>query len=75
MTIDFERLKGVLYTAVLSDVLDEIGLPQQAMRPFVRPLDDSLVMFGRARTGAYMHALAVSEGENPYALEMESSTA
>ena len=49
MTIDFAALKTVLYSAVLSDVLDGFGRPSQAMRPFIRPLDEALVMFGRAR--------------------------
>ena len=40
-----------LYSPVLSDVLDSLGYRRQAMRPFVRPLDEDLVLFGRARTG------------------------
>ena len=49
MTIDINESKALLYTAVLSDVMDDLGLMNQAMRPFVRPLDDGLVMMGRAR--------------------------
>jgi regulator of RNase E activity RraA len=64
-------LRGLLYTPVVSDVLDSMGLPNQALRPFVRPLDDSLVLFGRARTGRYAPVTAGSAGENPYALEMD----
>lgn len=69
-TIDFASLKSVLYTAVLSDVLDTIGRPYQAMKPFVRPLDEDLAMFGRARTGLYMPVYSVAEGENPYDIEI-----
>ena len=47
--------KTVLYSAVLSDTLDGLGHMNQAMRPFIRPLDETLVMFGRARTGP-LHA-------------------
>ncbi len=54
-----------LYASVLSDVLDEVGLRNQAFRPFVRPLDDTLVLFGRARTGLYMNVYDAPEGENP----------
>lgn len=54
MAFDLDQLKGVLYAAVLSDTLDSLGLANQAMRPFVRPLDESLVLFGRARTGLYL---------------------
>lgn len=63
-------LARLLYTAVVSDVLDSVGLMHQAVRPFVRPLDESLVMFGRARTGRYQ-AVAQASSENPYALEMD----
>ena len=37
MPIDMTALKDVLYSAVLSDLLDEFGRRDQAMRPFVRP--------------------------------------
>lgn len=70
MAIDFLTLKGQLYSAVLSDVLDGFGFKHQAMQPFVRPLDESLVLFGRARTGMYMNTYAVAEGENPYEIEI-----
>lgn len=59
-----------LFTAVLSDVLDAAGRRSQAMRPGVRPLDDSLVMVGRARTGLYADVYHVVPGENPYELEI-----
>ncbi|MQT14156.1 RraA family protein [Segnochrobactrum spirostomi] len=68
--IDFKALKGVLYSAVLSDVLDGFGCPNQAMRPFVRPLDEGKVLFGRARTGLYAHVYGVTEGRNPYEVEI-----
>ena len=67
---DFQRLKGELYTAVLSDVMDEFGLMNQAMRPFIRPVDDALVMIGRARTGLFAETYAVRDGENPYEIEI-----
>src|SRR3982750_3110858 len=47
-----------LNTAVLSDTLDSLHLMQQAMKPFMRPLDDTLQLFGRARTGVYMPVYA-----------------
>ncbi|MCC6869461.1 MAG: RraA family protein [Burkholderiales bacterium] len=59
-----------LYTAVFSDVLDELGYRDQALSPSIRPLDDELVMVGRARTGAYREVYRVVPGENPYALEI-----
>jgi 4-hydroxy-4-methyl-2-oxoglutarate aldolase len=67
---DFSRLSGVLYSAVLSDVMDEFGLVNQAMRPFVRPIEDTLVLMGRARTGLFASTYSVREGENPYEIEI-----
>jgi 4-hydroxy-4-methyl-2-oxoglutarate aldolase len=63
-------LRRRLYSSVLSDVLDGMGLRDQAMRPFVRPLDDNDVLFGRARTGLYMPVYEARPGENPYDVEM-----
>lgn len=70
MSFDFAVLKKQLYSAVLSDVLDSFGRKGQAMRPFVRPLDETLVLFGRARTGLYMNTYSVADGENPYEVEI-----
>ena len=53
-----------LFSAVLSDALDAYGAPGYAMSPRMRPLDDSLKMCGRARTGAYMEMPYVTEGTN-----------
>ena len=67
---DFKQLSRELYSAVLSDVMDEFGLMSQAMRPFVRPLDEGLVMMGLARTGLFANTFGVREGENPYEIEI-----
>ncbi|QPC42933.1 RraA family protein [Kaustia mangrovi] len=67
---DFETLKTILYSSVISDVLDGLGYRDQAMLPFMRPLDDDHVLFGRARTGLFMNTYAVAEGENPYEVEI-----
>ncbi len=68
---DLESLRTKLYSAVLSDVLDQLGYPSQAVKPFVRPLDDAAVLCGYARTGLYMKRYHFPEGHNPYALEMD----
>lgn len=69
--LDLAELKGRLYAAVLSDVLDELGHPDQAVKPLVRPLDEASVLCGFARTGLYMKRYHLPEGHNPYALEMD----
>jgi 4-hydroxy-4-methyl-2-oxoglutarate aldolase len=65
-----EQIVAKVYSAVLSDVLDAAGYRRQAMRPFIRPLDDSLVLFGRVRTGLYANSFHVDPKKNPYAVEM-----
>lgn len=69
--LDLAELKGRLYSAVLSDVLDGLGQPNQAVKPFVRPLDEASVLCGFARTGLYMKRYHLPQGHNPYALEMD----
>jgi 4-hydroxy-4-methyl-2-oxoglutarate aldolase len=62
---------NALNAAVLSDTLDSLGHMDQAMRPFMRPLDESLRLIGRARTGLYMPVYALPQaGENPYEVEI-----
>jgi 4-hydroxy-4-methyl-2-oxoglutarate aldolase len=68
-SIDIEAMQG-LSAAILSDIMDSLALGRRAMAPFVRPLDDSKVLIGRARTGLYMPAYSVREGENPYEVEI-----
>ena len=63
---DWERL----YTAVLSDLLDEIGCMGQVMTPRIRPLDESIKLCGRARTGQYEEVDGVEPDVNPYELEI-----
>ncbi|HTO81811.1 MAG TPA: RraA family protein [Methylomirabilota bacterium] len=59
-----------LYSGVISDVLDGLGHMHHAMAPNVRPLDETLVLFGRARTGLYMPVYHVEAGINPYEWEI-----
>lgn len=59
-----------LYAAVISDVLDSLGHMNGAMRPGIRPLDESLVLCGRARTALYHEVYHVADGHNPYELEI-----
>src|SRR5688572_26645820 len=66
-----ESLRTRLFTAVLSDCLDAAGYRDQALAACIRPLDDSLVLCGRARTGLYGDVYEAREGENPYELEIQ----
>jgi len=65
-----DAARTLLYSAVISDTLDGLGHWEHSMAPGIRPLDDSLILFGRARTGLYMSVYEVEAGINPYELEI-----
>jgi regulator of RNase E activity RraA len=69
-TAFLDELRRKLYSAVLSDVLDELGHMHQAMAPAIRPLDEGLVLAGYARTGLFREVSGAVPGENPYELEI-----
>ena len=71
MTQMLALLRQRLFTAVLSDCLDAAGHRNQAMQARIRPLDETLVLCGRARTALYMDVYEAPEGENPYELEIQ----
>jgi regulator of RNase E activity RraA len=73
MSVDEQMIASArerLYSAVLSDVLDELGYRHQVLPPRIRPLDDQLILAGRARTGLYRDVYHVARGHNPYELEI-----
>jgi 4-hydroxy-4-methyl-2-oxoglutarate aldolase len=70
MTQSLAAIRERLFASVLSDCLDAAGHPNQALRAGIRPLDDALVLCGRARTAAYMEVYDAPKGENPYELEI-----
>ncbi len=59
-----------LFVALLSDTLDSVGYRHQAFASHIRPLDEELVLVGRARTGLYREVFHVEPSENPYELEI-----
>jgi regulator of RNase E activity RraA len=65
-----ETARQSLYAAVLSDVLDAQGYRHQVLPPSIRPLDERLILCGRARTGLYRDVYHVAPGHNPYELEI-----
>jgi regulator of RNase E activity RraA len=70
MTVSLETLGAQLFTSVLSDCLDAAGHRRQALAARIRPLDEALVLCGRARTGLYVDVYEARDGENPYELEI-----
>src|ERR1700754_5242159 len=66
------KVREQFFSALLSDVLDGLGYVNQAMPSTIRPLDDALVMAGRARTALYLEVFEQpAPGENPYELEIQ----
>lgn len=71
MAPSLTQIRETLFTSVLSDCLDAVGFTSQALPPRIRPLDESLVMAGRARTAAFMEVFDHEPGSNPYELEIQ----
>jgi regulator of RNase E activity RraA len=63
-------IRDSLFTSVLSDCLDSVGVMSQAVASRIRPLDEEIVMVGRARTAAFMEVYHHEAGTNPYELEI-----
>ena len=59
-----------LYTAVVSDALDQLGVRNQAMREYLRPLHARCTFAGWARTISCVDVYHIPEA--PYALEIEA---
>src|SRR5436190_20766621 len=59
-----------LYTAVVSDSMDQLGYRNQAMREYLRPLYASCKIAGWARTIACSNLYHVPE--DPYGIEIEA---
>lgn len=66
----FETMVSVLYTAALSDVLDEMGYREQVVSPRlgIRPLTPDWVIVGRART---FYNEPNEDPEDPYTLAIQ----
>ena len=65
-----KKIRETLFVSLLSDTLDSLGHRHQAFAANIRPLDEELVLVGRARTGLYRDVFHIAEGENPYELEI-----
>jgi 4-hydroxy-4-methyl-2-oxoglutarate aldolase len=66
----FRQIEEHLYTAVISDSLDELGYRNQALREFIRPLSHHDKFAGWARTLSYVDIYHIPQ--NPYAMEIDA---
>lgn len=63
----FALARRELFTAVVGDIMDTVGLMKQFLPPQIRPLRDDMVLIGRAMTvlGADVFASKVEGSANP----------
>jgi 4-hydroxy-4-methyl-2-oxoglutarate aldolase len=66
----FTHLESTLYTAVVSDALDDLGYRDQAMAEYLRPVGANVKFAGWARTIACIDTYHL--GDDPYGLEIEA---
>ncbi|QQK78851.1 RraA family protein [Salicibibacter cibi] len=68
--MNFNELEEQLFTGVIADTLDSIGLRSQVMQHHIRPIDPSFKFVGRALT--VLATDVYEEPENPYEKELEA---
>jgi len=68
--LDFDLMKEKLYSAVIADILDEMGYRNQAMNHTIHPLCEDDVVVGRAFT--VLAADVYDIPEKPYEKEFKS---
>lgn len=66
--ITLEMMRGCLYSAVVSDALDSVGLMRQSPRALLRPLTSSAVLIGRCKTSLWADMAHADPA--PYKLEL-----
>lgn len=66
----YQFIEQKLYTAVLSDIMDELELKDRAMRADIRPIHPDNLVAGRARTMLWMEVYEVYE--HPYKIMIEA---
>ncbi|REK09105.1 MAG: RraA family protein [Planctomycetota bacterium] len=67
--LDFTALRATLYTAVVADVLDALGLRSQAVDLPLVPISGEGLLLGRAKTTQWED---VDEDPRPYELELQA---
>jgi regulator of RNase E activity RraA len=66
----FEIARRELFTAVVGDVMDKLGLHHQFLPPGIQALDRGMVAIGRAMT--VLEADCFEEGAKPFGLMLEA---
>jgi len=66
----FRIATAELFTAVVGDVMDKMGLRRQFLPADIRPLDPAMVVLGRAMT--VLEADCFDEGDPPFGLMLDA---
>src|SRR5215207_3784790 len=63
----FARARRELFTAVVGDVMDKLGLRRQFLLPRIQPLRDDMIVLGRAMPvlEADVHGENINDSANP----------
>ena len=61
----FDIVRNELYTAVVGDVMDKLGLLNQFLPPQIHPLQDDMFIIGRAMTVLEADVVSDSSSNNP----------
>lgn len=61
----FDIVRNELYTAVVGDVMDKLGLLHQFLPPQIQPLQDDMFIIGRAMTVLEADVVSDSSSNNP----------
>lgn len=69
---DIEEIKEDLFTAVVGDVMDKVGLTTQFLPPQIRPLDPEMVVLGRAMTVVEADVAPSAPPDRPFGRMMEA---
>ncbi|MBN8860101.1 MAG: RraA family protein [Sphingobacteriales bacterium] len=71
----FKLIRNELFTAVIGDILDKLGYLHQFLPPTLHPLNDKMVMAGRAMTVLEADIDQISDGnllKKPFGLMLEA---
>ena len=68
----FPLIQEKLFTAVVGDILDEMGLLDQFLPRAIRPLRDDMVVAGRAMTVIERDIIDPAEAVKPFGLMLEA---
>jgi regulator of RNase E activity RraA len=69
-----DAIRRDLFTAVVGDVLDQMGYLHQFLPPYLQPLRDDMVLIGRAMTVQHrdLSDLSQEESQSPFGLMLEA---